>query len=160
MAAVTAHNERRSQCRIRLLVFFLCASCRFITSSFAEMAFRGSTSDSMTVSPSKVLTGVSRASDREISRSESGTDIPCSHFEIVCRTTFSLTASSCWESPFDVRIAFMFSLSIWDGLLPSVLCHNYIESGPLPQATYVNISGKWPFLFHDLRLAAVHTQKK
>ena len=68
--------------------------------------------------------------------------------------------TSCWESPFDVRIAFMFSLSIWDGLLPSVLCHNYIESGPLPQATYVNISGKWPFLFHDLRLAAVHTQKK
>ena len=39
---------------------FLCASCRFITSSFAEMAFRVSTSDSMTVSPSKVLTGVSK----------------------------------------------------------------------------------------------------
>ena len=61
-----------------------------------------SASVSTTVSPSKVLTGVSSASDREINRSESGTDKPCSHFEIVCRTTFSFTASSCWESPFDL----------------------------------------------------------
>ena len=46
---------------------------------FCGDGFQGITSDAMTVSPSKVLTGVSRASDREISRSESGTDIPCSH---------------------------------------------------------------------------------
>ena len=44
--------------------------------------------------------------------SESGTDSPCSHFETVCRTTFTLTASSCWESPLAFRMALMFSLSI------------------------------------------------
>ena len=34
------------------------------------------------------------------------------HFETVCRTTFTLTASSCWESPLAFRMALMFSLSI------------------------------------------------
>ena len=43
---------------------------------------------------SEVLTGVSNASDNASNSSESGTDRPCSHLEIVCLTTFSLTASS------------------------------------------------------------------
>ena len=56
-------------------------------------------------------TGVSRASDKASSSSESGTDRPCSHLEIVCRTTFSLTASSSWERPFAFLIVLMFSLN-------------------------------------------------
>ena len=47
-------------------------------------------------------------------------DTPCSHLETVCRTTFSLTASSCCESPFDFLIALIFSLSISYGLLSFV----------------------------------------
>ena len=90
----------------------LLASCKFTTSSFCETALRASASGSMTGSPSKVLTGVSSTSDRAISRSESGTDRPCSHFDTVCRTTFSLMASSCCDSPFDFLIAMMFSLNI------------------------------------------------
>ena len=88
------------------------ANCRLMTSNFSESAFTWSASVSGTVSPSRVLTVVSRASDRAISRSESGTDKPCSHFEMVCRTTFTLTASSCWERPLYFRRALMFSLSI------------------------------------------------
>ncbi|CUP60505.1 Uncharacterised protein [Flavonifractor plautii] len=92
---------------------FLRANCKLMISSFSERAFTSSASDSATVSPSSVLTGVSRASDRAISRSESGTDRPCSHFEMVCRTTFTLTASSCWERPLDFRRALIVSFNIW-----------------------------------------------
>ena len=60
------------------MVVFRCANCKFITSSFSEMAFMLSASVSTTVSPNKVLTGVSSASDREINISESGTDSPVS----------------------------------------------------------------------------------
>ena len=57
---------------------FLCASCKFITSNFSEIAFKLSTSVSITVSPNNVLTGVSSSSDMEINISESGTDSPVS----------------------------------------------------------------------------------
>ena len=50
----------------------------------------------------------------------SGTDKPCSHFETVCHTTFSFTASSCCESPFDFLIVLMFSFSIVNEHPPSV----------------------------------------
>ena len=60
------------------MVVFRCANYKFITSSFSEMAFMLSASVSTTVSPNKVLTGVSSASDREINISESGTDSPVS----------------------------------------------------------------------------------
>ena len=67
---------------------------------------------------------------------------PCSHLETVCRTTFSLTASSCCESPFDFLIALIFSLSIRDSLL-LFGCHPYCRLNcPLPQATHFNISRK------------------
>lgn len=111
------HNAISSQRIIILLVVFLCASCKFITSSFSEIAFKVSAPVSTTASPSSVLTGVSSTSDMEINISESGTDNPCSHLETVCRTTLSLTASSCCESHFDFMIALMFSLSIKDSLL-------------------------------------------
>ena len=115
------HNAIRSQCSILFLVAFLCASCPLITSSFAAIACKPSASIAMAPSPSRVLTGVSSASDREINKSASGTDSPCSHLETVCRTTFSLTASSCWESPFDFLIAFIVSLSIQDRPFLSVV---------------------------------------
>ena len=121
--------------------------CKFITSNFAEIAFKSSLSDSMTVSPSSVLTGASSTSDMEINISESGTDNPCSHFEMVCRTTFSLTASSCCESPLDFLIAFIFSLSTGDNLLSFSCCHYYRRNCPLPQATYFNIPIKTPLRF-------------
>ena len=44
---------------------------------------------------------------------------PLSHLDIVCRTTFSLTANSSCESPFDFLIVFKFSLNISDNLLLS-----------------------------------------
>ena len=119
---------------------FLCASCKFIISSFSEMAFKSSTFDSTTVSPSKVLTGVSSTSDMEINILESGTDSPFSHLEIVCRTTFSLIASSSWESPFDFLIALMFSFNIRDNLLAFSCYHYCMRNCPLLQATHINIS--------------------
>ena len=73
------HNKISDQWIIFLLVEILCASCRFITSNFSEMAFKASASVSITVSPNNVLTGVSSVSAKEISRSESGTDSPVSH---------------------------------------------------------------------------------
>lgn len=72
------HNKISDQWIIFLLVEILCASCRFITSNFSEMAFKASASVSITVSPNNVLTGVSSVSAKEISRSESGTDSPVS----------------------------------------------------------------------------------
>ena len=66
-------------------------------------------------------------------------ETPCSHLEIVCRTTFSLIASSCCESPFDFLIAFMFSFNIEDSLL-SFHCYFYCtRKGLLLQATHINI---------------------
>lgn len=76
------------------------------------MDFRSSVSGSETASPSNVLTGVSSASDNASSNSESGTDRPYSHLEIVCLTTFSLTASSSWERPLLFLIVLMFSLNM------------------------------------------------
>ena len=120
-------------------MFFLCASCKFIISNFSEITFKLSTSDSTIVSPSKVLTGVSSTSDMEINISESGTDSPCSHLDIVCRTTFSFIASSCCESPFDFLIVLMFSLNIRANHL-SFSCYRYYRQNcPLLQATHFNI---------------------
>ena len=68
----------RDQWRTSLRKAFLRANCRLMISSFSERALTVSASVSATVSPSSVLTGVSRASDRAISRSESGTDNPVS----------------------------------------------------------------------------------
>lgn len=73
-----AHSEISEQWIIFLLMVFLLANCKFITSSFSEMAFKVSISVSITVSPNSVLTGVSSASDKEINISESGTDSPVS----------------------------------------------------------------------------------
>ena len=64
------------------------------------------------VSPGKMLTGVSKTSDRQISISESETDKPFSHFEIVCRTTFNLLASSACERPFYFLSVLIFLLNI------------------------------------------------
>ena len=64
---------------------------------------------------------------------------PCSHLEIVCRTTFSLTASSSCESPFDFLIDFMFSFNIMDNLLSLSRYHNCMLDCPLLQATQINI---------------------
>ena len=80
-----------------------------------------SASVSAMVSPSSVLTGVSSASDSAISKSASGTDRPCSHLETVCRTTFSFTASSCWDRPLAFRAPLMFSWSIRAHLLSRLL---------------------------------------
>ena len=49
-----------------------------MVSSFSEIAFKLSVCGTTTVSPSKVLTGVSSTSDRESNSSESGTDNPVS----------------------------------------------------------------------------------
>ena len=76
---IMAHMEISSQRMIALLMVFLCASCKLITSNFSEMAVKWSASVSTIVSPNNVLTGVSSASDRAINRSESGTDSPVSH---------------------------------------------------------------------------------
>ena len=122
---------------LRLAILF-CASCKFTISSFSEIAFRSSTLASATVSPSRVLTGVSSTSDREISISESGTDNPCSHFEIVCRTTFNAMASSCCESPLDFLMALMFSLSNVSVLL-LISLHYRTRDCPLPQATHTDM---------------------
>ena len=72
------HDAASSQRMIFLLMVFFLASCKLMTSSFSAMALRRSASVSMTVSPSNLLTGVSSASDMEISISESGTDKPVS----------------------------------------------------------------------------------
>ena len=119
MITMATHKEISSQWSTLRLVVFLCANCKFIISNFSEITFKSSASGSITVSPSKVLTGVSSASDMEISISESGTDSPCSHLEIVCLTTFSLMPSSSCESPFDFLIAFMFSFNILNNLFSS-----------------------------------------
>ena len=52
---------------------------------------------------------------------------PCSHFETVCRTTFSLTASACCDSPFDFLIAFRFSQSTKTSFffVASIIVHKY-----------------------------------
>ena len=50
-----------------------------------------------------------------------GTDKPFSHLDIVCRTTFSLIASSSCESPIDFRIALIFSPSISDNLFSTAI---------------------------------------
>ena len=112
MSTITIANEIKSQCATFLRDCCLRESWRLITSSFWDIAFRSSVSGSLISSPSKALTGVSSASDNAISNSESGTDRPCSHFEIVCRTTFSLTASSCCVRPFAFLIVLMFSLNM------------------------------------------------
>ena len=44
-------------------------------------------------------------------------NIPCSHLEIVCLTTFSLMASSSCESPLDFLIDLMFSFNMLEQLL-------------------------------------------
>lgn len=86
-----------------------------------------------------MLTGVSSTSDMEINISESGTDSPCSHLEIVYRTTFSLMAISSCESPFDFLIALIFSFNIRDNRL-SFSCYHYcMRTRPLLQATHINI---------------------
>ena len=95
----------------------LFASCRFITSSFSAMTFKSSAGASMTVSPNNVLTGVSSASETEISISASGTDSPRSHLDTVCRTTFSLIASSSCESPLAFQMILIFSFRIMSNLL-------------------------------------------
>ena len=74
----STHREISSQWRAFLLVSFFLASCRFRTASFSESSCRLSVGVSGMVSPSRMLTGVSSASDRETSRSESGTDRPSS----------------------------------------------------------------------------------
>ena len=148
----------RSPCRTLRLVVFLCANCKFITSSFAEIAFKSSASAAITFSPSNVLTGVSSTSYMAINISESGTDNPCSHFEMVCRTTFSLIASSCCESPFDFLIAFIFSLSIRNDLLPCGICENYRRNCPLLQATHFNIHWKRLFLLRYLIITRKNIQ--
>lgn len=106
---MTILNDMSSQCTTFLLDVFFCASCKLITSNFSAMAFISSTSISAMFSPNRVLTGVSSVSDISTNISESGTDKPCSHFETVCRTTFSFTASSCCERPFAFLIVFIIS---------------------------------------------------
>ena len=102
-------NKQPVKCRSSR-IFFLRASCKFITSSFSHITFSSSASCFATFSPSSVLTGVSSASNKDVSISESGTDNPCFHLDTVCRTTFSLTASSSCESSFDFLLqAFSFS---------------------------------------------------
>ena len=46
---------------------------------------------------------------------------PFSHFETVCLTTLSLTASSSWERPFDLLKVFMLSFNIPDTFFLSVV---------------------------------------
>ncbi len=71
-------------------------------------------SDAGTVSPGSVLTGASSALPSATSVSASGTERPRSHLETVCLTTFSLSASSSCDSPFDFLRAWMFSFSMAD----------------------------------------------
>ena len=68
----------------------------------------------------------------------------CSHLETVCRTTFSLIASSSCESPFDFLIAFMFSFNIRYNRLSFNRYHYCMRNCPLPQATHINIQALWP----------------
>ena len=110
-----------------------------MTSNFSEITFKSSGFGSSIVSPSKVLTGVSNTSDREIYRSESGTDTPFSHLEIVCRTTFSMIASASCESPFDFLIDLIFSFNTMDNHLSFSRYHYCIQNNPLLQATHINI---------------------
>ena len=151
---MATQNAIRSPRMILFLVIFLWASCKFITSSFAEIAFRSFVCGSAIFSPSRVCTGVSSASDMEINIAESGTDNPCSHLETVCRTTFSLTASSCCESPLDFLIALIFSLRMGNRLL-SPGCYHYCRRNcPLPQATHLNIIRKRRFYSIILPISA------
>ena len=100
---ISAASVTNTQCSTLRFEHFFCASCRLMTSNFSLIALRLSASVTSGASPSRVFTGASKASDSLISRSASGTDKPCSHFDTVWRTTLSLTASSSCESPFALR---------------------------------------------------------
>ena len=82
-----------------------------------------------------MLTGVSKASDNETNNSESGTDKPCSHFEIVCLTTFNFIANSSCESPFDFLIVLILSFNI----IVTSFTKDYMLNLPLLQATHINM---------------------
>ena len=147
---MTTLNEIRSHCSVLFLMAVLCASCKLITSSFAEIAFKSSTSGSITFSPRSVLTGVSSTSDMEINISESGTDVfailvtsespylgwdysdPETAVLGVAFHSFEWLFVRC-ESPFDFLIVFKFSLSIRDILLfsvdslPESLCEDFCQ---------------------------------
>ena len=64
---------------------------------------------------------------------------PCSHLEIVCRTTCSLIASSSCESPFDFLMVLMFLFNTRGNLLFPNRYHYNRRNGPLLQATRSNI---------------------
>ena len=126
-----------------------------------------SNSDSVTFvgSPSKTATEVSNSSAIRINVSESGTDNPFSHFEIVCLTTFNFIARSSCDKPLSFRRFLILSLSIpfspytlifiWDIL--------YGER-PLHQATDINIALVWVnercfFFFADKNLCVSRLKK-
>ena len=78
---------------------FLPANCRLMISGFSERALTVSGSDSTTFSPSSVLTGVFRASDRAMSRLESGMDSPVSQWKTACRVTCTFSVNCSWGRP-------------------------------------------------------------
>ena len=101
---IALHTLRRVSLRF--------ANCSFSTSSLAAMALRSGLSSASTVSPKRTLTVVSSSAAMRSSISESGTEEPCSHFEIVCLTTLSLTANSSCDSPLALRSFLKLSQSI------------------------------------------------
>lgn len=78
-----ATRATKNQCNAFLLGSLARASCKFTTSSFSERIPTSSDAASTTAPPSRLAADVSSASDKEISVSASGTDLPCSHLDTV-----------------------------------------------------------------------------
>lgn len=74
--------------------------------------------------------------------SASSTESPCSYLDTVCLTTFSLSASSSCERPFDFLGAWIFSFSMGGSFLSpgSYVTAMLPADGPLPQATGRNMT--------------------
>lgn len=101
---------------------FLLSNCS--TTLASSTAIISSFFSSATSDPINSLTDTSNISANLINMSASGTDIPFSHFEIVCRTTFKASATFSCVKPFHFLNIFKFLLNIlW---LPPFICLLYI----------------------------------
>ena len=97
-------------------------------SSFAN--WFGSSSFS-TLAPRSSLTVVSRMTEVFITCSESGTDIPFSHFEMVCLTTWRRDANSYCERSRSFRFNWRFSWNMEIHPFSKDFMHSLAETGPL-----------------------------
>lgn len=89
---------------------FLLANCS--TTLASSTAIISSFFSSATSDPISSLTDTSNTSANLINMSATGTDIPFSHFEIVCRTTFKASATFSCVKPFHFLNIFKLLLNI------------------------------------------------